>query len=357
MVKLKDPNIDRVRQVLSMPFKAAHLAYRVLGPQFQSIYHEHQDLKNTPSVFVHGNPHLDNFVRTFTGVGMVDFDRSRIGPYSWDIVRFLGSLQLYGFSEESLSKEIIKCFLRGYKASFKNPDIFYSIPSFLQEVLPKTWQMSMSAYISADKKWAKKLNINPVDKTDPKWMLMLVAYLKSRKEHRLLNYYQLTQVGTSPGSLGKLHILLLLEDVEEEQRGPILIDLKETYCEDNTPYFFTPTDHHGLRMIKAANLYAPNVEQRLGYFSFEGEQFWGREIPSFNAKIKVQLSEAQQEELGYMVGSQLGRAHRLSLYHSDPDRLLEHLSNSVDSLVLFSEWMVQKSKSEVKHVKENMVGT
>ena len=140
MVKLKQPNIERVKQVLSVPFKATHLAYRVLGPQFQSVYHQHQDLNNTPSVFVHGNPHLDNFVRTFTGVGMVDFDRSRIGPYSWDIVRFLGSLQLYGEDEVSLSKEVIKCFLRGYKASFRNPEIFYSIPSFLQDVQPKNWQ-------------------------------------------------------------------------------------------------------------------------------------------------------------------------------------------------------------------------
>ena len=228
-------------------------------------------------------------------------------------------------------------------------------PSFLQNVQPKVWQMSMSAYIAANKKWAKKLKLNSADLADPKWKKMLVAFLKSRKEHRLLNYYELTQVGLSPGSLGKMHILLLLEDLAEKNRGPILIDLKETYCESNTSHFFTPTEHHGLRMIKAANLYAPNVEQRLGYFTFDNVQYWGREIPCFNAKIKFRLSNSQQEELGYMVGSQLGRAHRLSLFHSDPESLWDHLNQSISLLVQFSEWMVQRAEQEVAYLKEQMV--
>ena len=350
MIALKKSHRERIRAVLDNPFKSHHLAYRVLGPQFQSVYHEHQQLQNTPSVFLHGNPHLDNFVRSFTGVGMVDFDRSRIGPYSWDLVRFLGSLQLYGIEDKPLSKGIVKSFLRGYKASFNNPEIFYSIPSFLKTVSPKSWQMTTEGYIEAEKKWAKKLAENAGDIDNPKWVEMLKRFLKSRKENRLMNYYDLTRVGMSPGSLGKMHFLFLLEDRKENIRGPILIDLKETYCETNTPYFFTPTEHHGLRMIQAANLYAPNVEQRLGYFDFEGEQYWGREIPSFNAKIKIQLRTSEQEELGYMVGSQLGRGHRLSLYHSEASALLQHLSVNLDSMLDFSRWMIQFVKQEVQQL-------
>jgi hypothetical protein len=37
------------------------------------------DLSKIPVTFIHGNPHLDNYVRTARGSAMMDFDRSRMG--------------------------------------------------------------------------------------------------------------------------------------------------------------------------------------------------------------------------------------------------------------------------------------
>ena len=145
---------------------------------------------------------------------------------------------------------------------------------------------------------------------------------------------------------------MLLEDITDQGREPILIDLKQTYVEENTPHFFTPTEHHGLRMIKAANLYAPNVEQRLGYFTYDHEQYWGREIPSFNVKIKFALTPSQQEELAHTVGGQLGRGHRLSLYHTEPDSLLNHFKQNLSDLQAHSEWMVKTSREVVRELVE-----
>ena len=80
----------RILETIAAPDKALHLAYRVLGLSFQSQAHEHLSLDDCPVVFVHGNPHMDNYAAYPSGAAMVDFDRSRMGPFCWDISRFWG---------------------------------------------------------------------------------------------------------------------------------------------------------------------------------------------------------------------------------------------------------------------------
>lgn len=91
-----------------------------LQQRFVDLY----DIRRIPKVFIHGNPHLDNYAKTNNGEAMVDFDRSRIGPYVWDIVRFLSSLSLkYENKDPSklLPKKTLEAFLEGYVYSFNNP--------------------------------------------------------------------------------------------------------------------------------------------------------------------------------------------------------------------------------------------
>jgi hypothetical protein len=49
------------------------------------------DLSKAPRVFLHGNPHINNFARFPNGSAMIDFDRTCIGPYLWDLVRLMVS--------------------------------------------------------------------------------------------------------------------------------------------------------------------------------------------------------------------------------------------------------------------------
>jgi len=72
--------------------EARYLFFRMACPIMQSKLGRFLDLTKIPATFIHGNPHLDNYVRTFHGSAMMDFDRSRIGPYCWDIIRFLSSI-------------------------------------------------------------------------------------------------------------------------------------------------------------------------------------------------------------------------------------------------------------------------
>lgn len=312
LMELPPEQAKRIFSVLDDPDKACHLIFRLLGPIFQNNFAKLNNIADIPKVFIHGNPHLDNYARTFTGAGMVDFDRSRIGPYAWDVIRFLSSLALRGEDRKrsEVSKQTKQAFLDGYLATLINKDIYYSIPTFVKAMTPKQEQLTTHAYLDANIKWAKKMRKNPIDVGDQQLKKMLTLYLESRDELDLLNFYKIEEMGQSEGSLGKMHYLISLAPKDtKSKRDHILIDLKETYCELDNDLFSTPTDHHGLRMIQASNLYAPGVEQRLGHFSYKKKQYWGREIPAFNAKVKELMSESEQQEMAYCVGGQLGRGH------------------------------------------------
>ncbi len=342
LIRIHPEHVFRIEeQKRKKPKRVLHLIFRLLGPQLQQHYAKNACLLSAPKVFMHGNPHLDNYVRSFTGTGMVDFDRSRMGPYAWDFIRFFSSLAL--FESETIQpnhKSIYKFFRKGYLGAFNNPDIFYSIPSFMKTISPKNNHLTTQNYLLANRKWAQKLNSFPDIRLKAHKLLRL--YLKSRDEVKLLKFYRIHQTARCPGSLGKDHYLFSLFPKDSEQnRDQLLIDIKKTYCEPDTALFYSPVEHHGLRMIRASNLYAPNIEQRLGYFTYKKEQYWGREVPSFSVKIRRALILSEQQELAYCVGSQLGRGHRLSLENNNPSKLLQHFQASYKTIQKMSTEMNQ----------------
>lgn len=344
LLNLESEQADRIKKVLNDPDKACHLIFRLLGPAFQQHFSKVKDLQEVPKVFIHGNPHMDNYVRTFTGAGMVDFDRSRVGPYAWDIIRFIASLALRSTEkDQTVIKEKTKqIFLDGYLASLNNTDIYFTTPTFVKTMVPKPEEMTTKAYLDANKKWAKKMRKGSIDKDDKNIRKMLELFLESRGEKSLLKSYKISEAGKSAGSLGKMHYLIALTSKDKnENKDDILIDLKETYQEPDTELFSSPTDHHGLRMIKASNLYAPGVEQRLGHFTWKGKDFWGREIPAFNAKVKELMSETEIQEVAYCVGSQLARGHARSCRECTPKDIEKNLLENFESFCKISE-MINK---------------
>jgi hypothetical protein len=124
-------------------------------------------------------------------------------------------------------------------------------------------------------------------------------------------------------------MLLDPADPEEDQR---LIDVKETYDEEDTEWFRNPFEHNGERMVAAGELYAPGWEIRPGYATWEGRQYWGREIPTHKLKLKSILPEFDQVDAAFAVASQLGAAHRASMVAVDEDEHIEHFE------MRFDEW-------------------
>jgi hypothetical protein len=302
-----------------------YLLFRMAGPIMQGRLHRFLDLQKIPQTFIHGNPHLDNYVRTFKGSAMIDFDRSRIGPYSWDIIRFLSSLSLRrDESSGFLDRKVVEYFIDAYYTHFINPDIPSKSLKMLRDVRPEKWQSNTRLYLGANKKWAKKMREKPLDPKSDFATGLLGSYLQSRNETSLLKQFRLGEVGEAHGSFGKKHFIFSLLPIDlDSHEDAILLDIKQVYEEKNSKFFHSPFSHHGLRMIEASKVFAPDMEERLGYCTFKNVQYWGRQIPCFAVKVKKFLNKEEQCDFAYSVGSELGKGHFKGLKSPGDASLIE----------------------------------
>ncbi len=291
----------------------------------QSKLQRFVDLTKVPVTFIHGNPHIDNYVKTFRGSAMMDFDRSRLGPYCWDIIRFLSSLSLRKEDEGGfLDRRVIECFIDAYYVHFLHPEIPHKQVKMLKEAKPEKWQLNTREYMRANKRWAKKMHDFRINSRSESVKVLLQSFLESRNELSLLNEYYIDEVGLTPGSLGKKHFIYsLMPKNPDSHSDSILLDIKEVYAERNSRFFYSPYEHHGLRMIEASKIFADGMEQRLGFCTFQNKQYWGRQIPSFAVKVKKFLNKEELCDFAYSVGSELGKGHRKGLRDPKHAELIE----------------------------------
>ncbi len=305
--------------------EARYLLFRMACPLMQAKMGRFMDLSKIPITFIHGNPHLDNYVRTARGSAMMDFDRSRMGPYAWDIVRFLASLSLKREDERGfLYPEVVEAFIHSYIIHFLNPEIPSKQLKLLKNVKPDDWQMNTKAYLESNKRWAKKMRENALSPKSEIVNQILHKFLESRNELHLLKEFKIQEVGHTPGTLGKKHFIYSLAPKDTDSHlDHIVLDIKEVYAERNTQYFYSPVPHHGLRMIEAANIYAPGMEERLGHCTVNNRQYWGRQIPSFAVKVKKYLDKDEQIDFAFSVASELAKGHRKGLKDPRHAELIE----------------------------------
>ncbi len=302
-----------------------YLLFRMAGPSMQAKLHRFLDLSKVPVTFLHGNPHIDNYCRTFRGSAMIDFDRSRMGPYCWDIIRFLSSLSLRGKDSGGfLERRVVEHFIDSYITHFLYPDIPSKSLKIIRDVKPEKWQTNPKAYLEANKRWAKKMREHRIDPKSEMAQGLLSAYLESRSETGLLQSHDLSEAGAALGSFGKKHYIFALVPKDyDSHEDSILLDIKEVYSDKDTKYFFNPFPHQGLRMIEASKVFAPGMEERLAYCTFKNVEYWGREVPSFAIKVKKFLDTDEQSDFAGAVGSELGKGHFKGLKDPSDAHLIE----------------------------------
>jgi hypothetical protein len=293
------------------------------------------DVSRMPRVFLHGNPHVDNFAKTLHGEAMIDFDRSRLGPYAWDMVRLFCSLSLRREEpdESFVPASAVSGFTEGYEAAFRAPESDIPVEPILTDCEPDEDERTTSAYLDANLAWAKRMRKNPLFTTHPTVQGMLMLYARSRNEPDFERTFNVQEAGLAEGTMGKPRIIASLEWKGAPEKDRVLLDIKEVYQDPNTEYFFNPFVHHGLRMIEAGYVHAPGFEQRLGFFTWRDHQYWVRQIPCFKERFRGNFTEDKMRAFAYAVGVQLGRGHRRSLRETHPQVLLDHLRDHRDELL------------------------
>jgi len=329
--------------IINMPRKESrYFFFRMACPLMQIRLSQLLDLGQIPKTFLHGNPHIDNYVKTFTGSAMLDFDRSRVGPYCWDIIRFFISLSLRREDEDGfLDDEVIEHFVDAYITHYMHPEIPSKQLRLLKSIEPEKWQLTTKDYLKANKKWAKKMRDHAIDPKNPQVGELLRHFIEARGKGNLLNDYRIDEVGLVAGSFGKLHYIFSLMPINaDSHKDPIMLDIKEVYEEIDNKFFYSPTPHHGERMILASKIFADGLEEKLGSFTYQDKQFWGRQVPSFSAKVKKYLDVEEQVDFAYTVGSELGKGHRKGLVDpSHPEQIEKDFTDHFDKYVKIATFM------------------
>jgi hypothetical protein len=313
----------------------------------QTRFTELADVARMPRVFLHGNPHVDNFAKTLHGEAMIDFDRSRLGPYAWDMVRFFCSLSLRREEPDDsfVPPKALSAFVEGYEEAFRQPERNIPVETIMSDE-PTKAERTTSAYLDANLAWAKRMRKSPVFTTHPTVRGMLTLYAKSRNEPDFMQTFDVLEAGLASGTMGKPRILAALEWKGAPNKDRILLDIKEVYEDPNTEFFFNPFVHHGLRMIEASYVHAPGFEQRLGFFTWRDHQYWVRQIPSFKARFRANFSDRKMRAFAHAVGVQLGRGHRRSLRETQPSVLLEHRRDNMAKLLAVGARMNEELEAQ-----------
>lgn len=275
------------------------------------------NLSETPTVLLHGNPHLNNYSLIDDNACMNDFDRTAIGPYSWDLARFLVSLSLksdndaYGF----IKPGIISRLFEGYEwglLRFNSKFIQVQNKSAFEQEIDSTF---------FDKRM-KELRKNSIDVNNQILQRLIALYIIELKEDILKDYDLISAGKLSTWARGRDRYMALFVkkrksayDIREEQNLDLIIDFKPAVVDPEDKYFknaFKPTEA-GKKMIVASQIYCPGMGKREAAFTMDGVGWWGRELPRYNRKLRGEISEEIQRELAFSVGSQLGRGHALSI--------------------------------------------
>ena len=334
----KDPagDAENIRENYLHEKRGLHFYFRNMLLPMQDRFAQLMDMSSMPKAFLHGSPHIDNYAKSAQGAAMVDFDRARVGPYAWDLLRLMVSISLRQKKDADglLDHDVLKQLKKGYLRGFRHPDRPFSEVRQLKDEEPEKDEESTDAYLKADNKWAKEMRSNPLPVNDENVAALIEGYAKTQEPGFLDNYF-VEEAGRGQGSMGfrGLYLVVLAPKRKKSGKDRILLNIKATRTDPDTQWYKNPYKTEIERMHQAADLYAPGWALRSGSAVLDGVEFDVRQISPQNVKIKKMLTHEQQLDFAYAVGTQLGRAHRLSLQGSTPAQLESHLDAHYDEIV------------------------
>ena len=313
-------------------------------------------LSSAPRVLLHGNPHVCNYSKYVDECGMVDFDRSRYGPFWWDFVRLWISTSLYQVPErasnELLDQSVMQAFLRGYREGFSDPEgVQIGIIARLADVQPAEHEQSVAAYLAARRRRAKELLTNLVAEDEDEETWEQAREFVRMYDAKLFASHVIEHVSQSWNwrfTRGRTMVVMASKDDPEDKQllefKPAIIALSEAEAKardwpddtkrlwDKLPTFYSsPFADDGDRMRTAAEVYLDVSHERM--FIINGLAYMGRPVPLFNAKITSYLKIQDQADLLYRVGQQLGRGHARTVRDSARARVLPQIAEHLERVV------------------------
>jgi hypothetical protein len=269
-----------------------------------------EELRQAPSVTLHGDPHLEQYAVTDRGRGLADFDDSTLGPALLDLVRFATSLRLAAQERGFEGAEAaVKGFLGSYADALRDPARLPREPRVVARVRARFDRSRMNALARAESLMeALPPGMAPSDETLARTARLLAQV--SGWPEQFFKVKRVGALGIGIGSAADEKYLLRIEGDSRSPQDDVILEIKEVRP---TPAGRCVRSEPGPdRILLGSSRLAYQAFDYAGGITLEGRSFWFHAWPDNYVEVEVRRdldSLAELEEIARDVGFQLGRGH------------------------------------------------
>ncbi len=277
--------------------------------------------EQTSRVWIQGDLHASNFGTYMNGAGILvfdvnDFDEAYVGPFTWDVKRFIASLGLIGYQKamsDAEIRDIMAAAARGYAtqiARFANGDdakfalTLDNTQGVVLQIIQKARLLTRVGLLGfdteiadGDRRFKRNQNCSQVDATTrAKIEAALEQYydtIPSRKRRARITYNIKDMVrrrGLGIGSAGLQLYSILLEGETQALENDIILSMKiaqpsaaaRHINDDRVTQYFQHDGHRTAISQRALQSYA---DPFLGYTTFDGAGMFVAEVSPYTADL------------------------------------------------------------------------
>jgi len=188
------------------------------------------DLRALPAVRLHGDAHVEQYAVTDTARGLDDFDDSARGPAVFDIVRFIGSLELTTRERgwEASRAAIIDDFFNGYRRALMDPSYLPSDPIVVTRLRMKSG-MSTVEYLQWVDSLMEPLPTQETARVNATWEQIAALVTRTNPEFTssFLTRKKMGMLHLGIGSALDRKILIHIEGATTAPDDDVVLEAKE----------------------------------------------------------------------------------------------------------------------------------
>jgi hypothetical protein len=256
--------------------------FRMLTRQFaaRSCY-EFRDLRwRLPSVAVHGDAHIEQFVVTDDSYGLADFDRAGFGPAVVDLVRYAASIHL-ACREVQWScdpGQAVTAYFNAYRGALDHP-VARSQPAVVDRVRAGVLQ-DRQPWLQ----WVENL-MQPLSPAEERALragwFRFVSLMRETSPERPEAFYRISRAGAVEIGIGSAlepKALIRIAGPTDMPEDDLILEARVTAAPDGRECVSRPANGGSLNVIMFTSLLGRRLPEVFGFLPRDGgpelREFW-----------------------------------------------------------------------------------
>ena len=253
--------------------------FRMLSEQFAArTCYEFRDLRwRLPSVAVHGDAHLEQFVVTNETFGLADFDRAGFGPTVVDLVRYAASLHLACRDVQWPCDPVqaVSSYFDAYRAALDHP-VVRRQPAIVDRLRSSGHQDRIGWL-----EWADSL-MEPMPPADELALragwTRFVDLMQETTPQRPESFYRISRFGALHMGIGsglEPKTVIRIEGATDSPEDDVILEARSTAVPDGRECVWRPANGGSLHVLMLTSRLAQRLPDVFGFLPREG----AREAP------------------------------------------------------------------------------